>query len=96
MRYEVAVSIRNGDIAWANGLFPAGSHTDSNIFLCNLIGFLQPGERVEANAGYGGILQIRVPMDFVDQVDFMAKARTCACHKTVNARLKNSGFCWKC
>lgn len=33
VRYEVALSIYNGNIVWVNGPFPAGAFTDVKIFL---------------------------------------------------------------
>ena len=54
LRYEVALNIQTGDIVWSHGPFPPGAHMDLAIFLQGLAHKLEPGERVEADKGYGG------------------------------------------
>ena len=55
LRYEVAVSIIQGDIVWVNGPFACGLYNDWTIF--NQFGLkdaLDLNERVEADDGYRG------------------------------------------
>ena len=54
LRYEIGLSIINGDICWLNGPFAAGVYNDWEIF--NKLGLknqLEVNERVEADDGYG-------------------------------------------
>jgi hypothetical protein len=57
VRYEVAVSILNGDIVWVHGPFLCGKWPDIAIFRHAMIHFLDDGERVEADLGYRGEAQ---------------------------------------
>ena len=52
VRYEVGVSIVNGDIVWINGPFPCGHFNDIKIFRTALKNILENGERVEADDRY--------------------------------------------
>eukprot|EP00559_Dactyliosolen_fragilissimus_P004548 CAMPEP_0184857772 /NCGR_PEP_ID=MMETSP0580-20130426/2924_1 /TAXON_ID=1118495 /ORGANISM="Dactyliosolen fragilissimus" /LENGTH=188 /DNA_ID=CAMNT_0027353561 /DNA_START=237 /DNA_END=803 /DNA_ORIENTATION=+ len=52
VRYEIAVSIKAGHIVWINGPYPCGSYPDTRIFKLGIMHYLDPGERVEADAGY--------------------------------------------
>ena len=55
VRYEVGLSIFNGDIVWVNGPFPCGLFPDLKIFMeCGMKDNLDNGERVEADDGYAG------------------------------------------
>ena len=53
---------------------------------------LNIGEKVEADAGYRGEENVRIPSDYVSKSDKRAKNKARARHETVNARLKD----WKC
>lgn len=54
LRYEIAIAIKSGDIAWLNGPYPCGKHNDLALFKKSLCTFLEEGERVEADDGYRG------------------------------------------
>lgn len=54
LRYEVGLSILNGDICWTNGPKPPGLWNDNMIFQNLLAQMLDHNERVEADDGYIG------------------------------------------
>ena len=60
LRYEVAVSIKSGDICWISGPHQPGLWNDVEIFRSSLVTFLDPGEHVEADDGYIGEAPLRV------------------------------------
>jgi len=86
LRYEVAVSIQNGDIVWINGPFPCGKWPDIKIFREDLIHELEPGEKVEADRGYQGEPRCITPQEGNDRAKTV-RAR----HETANKRLKQWG-----
>jgi DDE superfamily endonuclease len=93
LRYEVAVSIRGGDIVHTNGPFECGRWPDIAIFRNNLIDKLLPGEMVEADKGYRGEKEkIRTPDDYISQEDRNKKRLARARHETVNKRFKDFGI----
>jgi hypothetical protein len=51
LRYELGVDILTGNLVWIQGPYPAGKYTDIKFFNKVLRNFLEPGERVEADAG---------------------------------------------
>ena len=55
VRYEVAVSIHNGYVMWANGPYTCGRFPDQNIFNLGLSKMLGNKERVIADSGYSGL-----------------------------------------
>ena len=89
VRYEVAVSIKGGDICWTNGPFPCGAWPDISIFRSGLMEKLRPGERVEADRGYRGQAdKVRVPDQFENLEEKQKKQRARSRHETVNRRFK--------
>ena len=50
-KYEVAVSIRGGDIVWVSGPWP-GAISDKEIFSFHLAKYLGDDEKAEADNGY--------------------------------------------
>ena len=54
LRYEVGVSILEGDLIWIEGPYPAGKYNDITIFRNCLLHCLGPSERVVADKGYVG------------------------------------------
>jgi hypothetical protein len=85
LRYEVALSIRGGDIVHINGPYACGAWPDISIFREVLINKLLPGEMVEADRGYGGeITKIRTPVDYRNRREKKRKSRARACQETVN------------
>ena len=65
VRYDVAISILNGDIVWLNGPYKAGSFADLSIFRRGLKQqLLEDGERAVADDGYRGEAEtIDLPLD---------------------------------
>ena len=53
LRYEVAVSVVAGNIAWVHGSFPARIFSDQRIFNLKMSKCLMNNEKVLADAGYG-------------------------------------------
>ena len=53
-KYEIAVSIRGGDIVWVSGPWPAGI-TDSTVFKTHLSRHLGDDEKAECDNGYLGL-----------------------------------------
>ena len=89
IRYEVAVSIKGGDIVWINGPYACGSWPDISIFRERLIHMLLPGEMVEADRGYRGEpTKIRTPVDAATPEETKMKSRARACQETANKRFK--------
>ena len=94
LRYEVGVSIINGDIVWLHGPFPAGRWPDIKIFRHALVSYLEDGERVEADNGYIGEAPtfVKCPKDIANPaenevVQNIVRSR----HETVNKRFKQWG-----
>ena len=49
LRYEIGLAIRSSAIVWIAGSYLPGQWNDIMIFRDGLMGFLEPGERVEAS-----------------------------------------------
>ena len=95
LRYEVAVSLKQGDIVWINGPYEC-VWPDIKIFRDSLISFLDPFERVEADDGYVGEqpAKCKTPGGFASHSDNVAgelRNRIRSRHETVNARLNYFG-----
>jgi len=92
LRYEVGVSILDGNIVWLNGPFPCGDWPDITIFRLSLMKFLDYGERVEADDGYIGESPkfIKCPKKdtIVCDAQKKLKSRIRSRHETVNQRFK--------
>jgi len=54
LRYEIGLSILEGNLIWIEGPYPAGKYNDITIFRKHLIHRLGPSERVVADKGYVG------------------------------------------
>jgi hypothetical protein len=92
LRYEIALAIQTGDIAWVHGPFPCGQLTDLGIFRLGLKNRLLPGERVEADAIYTEV-QCDGPFDYCFSVEqYKAKFKVRARHETVNRRFTQFGI----
>ena len=95
MRYEIAVSLKRGDIVWVSGPYACGQWPDVKIFRFSLKTFLDPNERVEADDGYLGEqpMTCKCPGGLASKCDEEASLRNRlrARHETINARLKNFG-----
>ena len=59
-KYEVAVSIRGGDIVWVSGPWPAGIH-DSVVFQALLSHHLDVNEKAECDNGYRNLEKAATP-----------------------------------
>ena len=94
VRYEIAVSIKNGDIVWLKGPLPCGEWPDINIFRDALIHYLDENERVEADNGYQGEAptHVKCPNMFTRKEENLAmQQRVRNRHETVNKRFKQWG-----
>ena len=94
VRYEVGLSIQQGEIVWLNGPFPAGRFADVTIFRKGLKWLLlASNERAEADLGYRGEpFCVDLPEEgcfFRGEQQKKLKARVRSRHETVNSRLKN-------
>lgn len=84
LRYEIAVSIGKGEIVWANGPYPCGSHPDQKNFNLCLKQQLCMSEVVLADRGYGG------PRCVYDLENDSRLCKTLlAKHETANRRIKH-------
>ena len=94
LRYEVALCIKTGWIAWINGPYPCGMYNDLQIFRDSLLSHLGPNERVEADDGYVGEApqHIKCPKSFANPEETLAmQKRVRSRQETVNNRLKQWG-----
>lgn len=89
LRYEVALSIKTGNIVWVNGGVPCGEYPDMKLALESLVSYLDIGEKIVADKGY------RNPLHFIypngNQIPYALHKRILARHETVNRRLKSWG-----
>ena len=92
VKYEVAVSIYAGDIVWIYGPHNGGKN-DLTIFREELRQMLEPGEMIEADAGYKGDAEFIRNRDiwFTEQ-EKREKSELRARHETVNRRFKQWGI----
>ena len=94
LRYEVGVGIKEGDIVWLQGPFPAGQHNDCTLFQDGLANYLDPFERVEADDGYRAADPEKVKSKsgfshrYSSEEKLDVKNRVRARHETVNKRIK--------
>lgn len=91
LRYEVGLSILNGDICWINGPFPPGIWNDGDIFKSLLVHMLDENERVEADDGYRGSApqHVKCPSNLATSNEQRELARrVMSRHETVNRRFK--------
>ena len=91
LRYEIAVSIKKGDIVWIAGPYICGKWNDLEIFRDGLIYELEENERVEADNGYRALDPefAKTPSGCSrreERVDMQNTVR--ARQETVNKRLK--------
>ena len=95
LRYEIALSLKRGDIVWIHGPFSCGLWPDISIFRFCLKSFLDENERVEVDNGYKGDdpISCKTPGGISTLIDnrMVERKRIRARHETVNARLKSFG-----
>jgi len=93
LRYEVALSIKNGDIVWAYGGVRAGEYNDLELARLCYIHKVDANEKTVADSGYKDeLFFVNAPSfskyDATDPSQYALK-RIMTCHETVNERLKN-------
>ena len=96
LRYEIAIVIMTGMIAWVNGPFPCGAINDTKIFMEGLCNELDDYERVEADEGYKSLDPefCKTPYGYTSISDPERKElqnRVRARQETINKRLKQFG-----
>ena len=92
VRYETAINIQTGDIVWTYGPFPAGKWADTRIFNHKLRHNLEDDEMVEADSTYMGMpYDVRMPHNYVNVADQIAKSQALARHETIHRRFKQFG-----
>lgn len=93
LHYETASCMQTGDIVWTKGPFPCGTWSDSKIFQHFLIHKLDQDEMLEAGGTCIGLeMHCRLPHDYFNRADKLAKGKTRARHETSHGRLKNFGI----
>ena len=85
--YEVAVSIRGGDIVWVNGPFQPGRWNDFSIFKEGLARQLLSAEKVEADLGYTGHQKVITPHNYRIKSMIEKAAISRSQHETMNRKL---------
>jgi hypothetical protein len=88
VKYELAVSIKTGDIVAFNGPFRGGQH-DLSIFRYHLRRCLEDGEKVIADRGYRGDRKVITPCDMLpNNEEVQAKMSNFrGRHECINGRL---------
>ena len=92
LRYEVALCIKTGDICWWSGPYAPGVWNDGSIFKDGLVGYLEPGERVETDRGYQGSAptHVKCPGNMTSDPNTAGmQQRFRSRQETVNERFKN-------
>lgn len=86
--YEVAVSIKGGDIVWVNGPFKPGKWNDISIFKEGLVKKLSCGEKVEADKGYQSHEKCITPCNYRNELQVKKAAMIRSRQEGVNRKLK--------
>ena len=98
LRYEIAIVISTGLIAWVNGPFPCGLFPDSKTFREEgLMKALPKGERVEADGGYKSLdpMYCKTPYGLTSKIKperSKLSNRVRARQETINKRMKQFGI----
>lgn len=88
VRYEVGVSIYDGEIVWANGPFPAGTYPDLKIFRANLKENLNENECVISDETYTDYKCVRRG-HMKNEEDYSILSNIKSRHENVNEIIKN-------
>ena len=91
LRWEVATSIKKGDICWIFGPFRCGEHNDLQIFRMGLMDELVEGEKVCADKIYGAEAphKVKAPGKFFSRAqDAEMLKKVSKRHEHVNKRFK--------
>jgi hypothetical protein len=95
VRYEIALAILSGDVAWVNGPFPCGMYNDYTIFeKKGLLDQLGENERVEADDGYSPLDPefVKCPSGIQHPEEKQAmRRRVMGRQETINKKLKEWG-----
>lgn len=93
LRYEVGVSIIEGDIVWVSGGHLPGVFPDISIFRMGLLDALDQYERVIADDGYEGEApqHVKIPKLESDGEVQQQQQRVRNCHESCNNRFKTWG-----
>ena len=86
LRYEVAVTLRNPEVCWVNGPWPAGQFSDLRIFRQDLKQNLDENEYVIADGTYADEKCFQPPGRFHPAHKPLSLIR--ARHENLNSRLK--------
>ena len=86
-KYEVGVSIKQGDIVWVSGPWPAGI-PDSEVFKTRLSKYLEEDEVVEADSGYPGLEKAVTPQVATSSLQRKHKSQVRGKHENFNGRFK--------
>ena len=86
-KYEVAVSIRGGDIVWVSGPWPAGV-TDAVVFQTILSHHLGDNEKAECDNGYKNLEKAVTPGVGLTHLHKKQKSQACGRQENFNGRFK--------
>ena len=86
LRYEIGLSIFNGNLCWVNGPFPAGSFPDLKFFRNDLKRYLDDSEKVVADRGYNG--DEKCVVELTSEESKLRLSRIRSRHETINKRFK--------
>ena len=87
MRYEIALEVLSGCIAWAYGGFAAGAYRDVDLAQLKFTKKLLANERVVADRGYRQCKRFFIPKN--GGKDNKVIRRILARHENVNRRIKS-------
>lgn len=88
IRYEIGLSIKNGEIVWAYGGVPCGENPDLLIARDFFVDMLEEGEKAVADKGYNDAKYFVTPKNTPHYPNIHVLL---ARHETVNKRIKQ----WK-
>jgi hypothetical protein len=84
LRYEIGISIKTGNICWANGGYPCGSWPDLNIARDSYVHYVDDNELTLGDKGYRGDARFITPTESNGGRHKQIMAR----HETVNKRIR--------
>lgn len=84
LRYEIALSLRKGEIVWVSGGYPCGAYPDLKLARELFVDFLDPGERAMADEGYKDATHFLLPDISNNKRHKYIMSR----HETINKRIK--------
>ena len=87
-RYEVGISIKQGDIVWVSGPWPAGI-PDETIFKSRISKLMGENELAECDSGYRGLEKATTPRVASFSADRKQKSQVRGRHENFNGKFKN-------